>query len=327
MQYYYNKNMMVNDAINDIVPPAIAKRTELFDRSGRIIINDNVLTLTPLPTTTTDKTFEQLCDERAVQIKTIAKKRPVYYLFLRPGVDNAVVLLALKKHIENLVVLVDDRCIDSTDEWFVTNVLSCNNVVSITSVGGAERKAQLAELHTTGVVVTPALGSMILGPSKQEYRAAGITDSIEPNDIFERLLEGKSDIQRSYAMRLVEMCPQKIVAAKDFVWWFMFVFRYQIEQLAYPLLMANVVPEKDVFAFFDTEGFNQFAIGLSSEDRSPGNSLAQNKLQGLNYIAQNSSLEDFLVCKENNELERVPVQPSEYTGFFKWLNVDWNRGY
>jgi hypothetical protein len=70
--------------------------------------------------------------------------------------------------------------------------------------------------------------------------------------------------------RFVTACPQKVTNVAEFLWWVNYSLKYQVVQCRMMLNNTSSILNQNLFHFFDSKSFNDYAVSTPIEIKMPG---------------------------------------------------------
>lgn len=263
-----------------------------FDRT-RILFNlQNVKEIAPIGTPHCTDSFKNLCDRRAEELVSVADGRKIYVLW-SGGIDSTLVLAALRKVADHkqLTVIYSPESIKEYpwlfDEW-VNNKLETVQFFNRGVDASLLLECIKDGIICTGEIADQVFGSMIYGYYKhpemllKNWRYAGHFTNPEFVDRLEQF---------------VLACPQKINTVKDFLWWYNYAVKYQGVCFRMLINTPGVIVDKNMFHFFHTKEFNDWAVTTPTEEKFYGTDLRQYKMVAKDYIYKETKDSEYKTNK------------------------------
>lgn len=273
-QYYYNAYAM--PAVNG--PLAVIPG---FDATRKLFDVPDVIPLLPFGRLITPKKLSEICDERAAQIHQLAKDNgKKIYVYWSGGIDSTAVLVALLKQgaAKDLVLVMNEASITEYPEFYKTYVDGKLTVNMVTYRHGDEIPIPVQHYLKDGIVCTGELGDQMFGAGKY----------VDLPDTNVLLAEWRGKYGHHKAIDKYEAfasaCPVPINNLKEFWWWGNYAVKYT--NVAFRMLLTSYKfeLEKDVFHFFHTTDFNDWAVSTPMEERFYGTDLRKYKQPLKDYI-------------------------------------------
>jgi hypothetical protein len=234
-------------------------KTDAFDN---LLICNPVKDLLKLPNH--KKTFEQICLERAEEIKQLSG--PIYVMW-SGGIDSTAILAAIfrtfnKHDLERLTVLCNDRSIKENATFF--KLIIKNNVKVKAS------SANLEQYLHNGWMITGELGDQLFGQDMIVGCVAlggeeAIHDSWEKHvpRYFEHMKPGGAKYINEVISPIIHESPFPIKSTHDFAWWYNFTQKWQHVKLRF--LSCNTWKDpKNTYSrmihFYDSIDFELWSI-------------------------------------------------------------------
>ncbi len=207
------------------------------DRTGTVAMPVRTLSLFPIPQFRPfSKTFEELCDERAIQVLAGAERlSTTMYVLYSGGIDSTCLLVSLLKHAtpeqrEHIVVLLSHESIVENPRFYDEHIrgkLRVGSSISFTELIGEDRYLLSAE-HNDMVMGSEKIGKMMTqyGPESiyRPYNRETVAG------LFSAVLSGDTDMAYFYVdlfERIRDVAPVPIENNMDFLWWANFVVKWQ----------------------------------------------------------------------------------------------------
>lgn len=223
------------------------------------------------------KSFEELCNERALQVLAHAERLGLtMYILYSGGIDSTCLLVSLLKHAtpsqkRNIVVLLSDESIRENPRFYEEHIrgkLRVGSSITFTEYIG-ENVYLLSAEHADMVLGTEKIGKLMMhfGPESiyKPYDRAMLAE------LYAQYLGGDlklADFHMERFERLCKAAPVPIVNNMDFLWWVNFALKwhscfYYILLFAHPRSVKNITKEylNDHFiSFYNTEGFQLWSM-------------------------------------------------------------------
>lgn len=310
VNYYYKHDEMV------FLP---AFTTNMWDRNAILTPNTNLVPITKVGTLNTTRTFEDICMARArFLIDLVANTDKKLYVFWSGGLDSTAALLCLMHFAskDKLCILYTDKSLEEYPGFFESVITNSYDSVKFTM---STITQTVNSSCTNGVVVTGEIGDQIFGSIMwlNETRET----LLKPWDTFNNIKSLKN------IKNFVSANPRGINTVADLLWWFNYSMKYQWVQVR--MLVDNNVAKLNVnmFHFFDSAEFNDYAVSTPLEEKIP-----ELRLENYKYPMR------VLISKLSNDKVYAFTKPkvASYTpiyGRFARRNIassidtNWERGY
>ena len=208
------------------------------DRTGTISMPVRDLSLFPIPKFRPfKKTFEELCDERALHVLAGAEKisAPMYVLY-SGGIDSTCLLVSLLKQAtpeqkENITVLLSHESIAENPRFYEEHIRGKLRVGS--SISFPERIGEdcclVSAEHNDMVMGSEKIGTMMARYGPKSIHESYSRDTIA--GLFSAILgEKDADMAHFYVdlfERVRAAAPVPIETNMDFLWWANFAVKWQ----------------------------------------------------------------------------------------------------
>jgi hypothetical protein len=211
-----------------------------------------------------NKTFEELCLERATSIKQL--DGPIYVMW-SGGIDSTAVMTSIfrtfsKQELERVTVFCDDRSFKENPNYF--RLIVKNKIKIMPST------LYLEPYLENGWVITGELGDQIFGHdivglSANLYGEDTIQDSWEKHlpKLFESISPGGSNYINEILRPIIDEAPFKITSVHDFGWWYNFSQKWQHVQLRWLICNTWKDPKKSyskLIHFYDCTDFEIWSL-------------------------------------------------------------------
>lgn len=207
------------------------------DRTGTVTMPVNTLSLFPIPKLRPfAKTFEELCDERAIQVLADAEKlSATMYVLYSGGIDSTCLLVSLLKHAtpqqkENIVVLLSHDSIAENPRFYDEHIrgkLRAGSSISFTERIGEDCYLLSAE-HNDMVMGSEKIGKMMTLYGPESIHQPYDRDMVA--GLFSTALSGDAMMGHFYVdlfERIRDAAPVPVETNMDFLWWSNFVVKWQ----------------------------------------------------------------------------------------------------
>jgi hypothetical protein len=242
----------------------------LIDRTRSLEFPFEYEILSPIPihNHNFDKTFEQICLERAKQIwhESIAQERPIH-VYWSGGIDSTCALISILRtaHQDYLDQITVHMNVHSQQEYpsFFETYIKDKLRFRLTGVSAGT-------FDTNAINVTGELGDQLFG-SMWMINYLGQFDRLFDTNMAQHLspLTGTHENQEllEYLSLLLDAAPFEIRCVYDLVWWLNFSCKWQDVQLRFIKDMPHMTKETfvdSVFHFFDTADFQLWSMKESN---------------------------------------------------------------
>lgn len=262
-KYYFNRSEMLHiRAIQSL---------DQWDRNEIVTPNTSIKLLRNIGQIKNNLNFYDICMSRAQQIVKIAKeKNKKIYLFWSGGLDSTGVFLCLRELVqpEELGILYTQTSKEEYPGFFENNIdgiyetyeffMNCTWM----AMDYAIRK---------GIAVTGEIGDQLFGSVMFKDRPP--EEMMKHWSSFDNKLTGLEVIQK-----LVDACPQKVNSCADFFWWLNYSMKYQTVQVRMLLDNKKSILDDNVFHFYDSDEFNDYAVSTPMEEKIPDYSMKKYKM-------------------------------------------------
>jgi hypothetical protein len=293
----------------------------MWDRSGVLTPDTNIVSLTPISRATNANPFDKLCQNRATELAKLAKNTDKkLFVFWSGGLDSTAVFLLLREVVDRqlLVVVYNEESAIEYPGFLEKNVFGVYETVLL------DRFAlwkTVTECATKGIIVTGEISDQLFGSMVYLQHS---TEELQKhwgsynNNVF-----GRSKRINEF----VENCPRKIETVAEMLWWFNYAMKYQFVQLRMLVDNEITVLNNNIIHFFDTDLFNDYAVAVDIQDKIPAFDIKKYKMPLRHVIA---SLSGDTVYAYNKP--KVPSLARRYGRMTKNLvsksiDTNWVRGY
>ena len=306
MKYYWHSGIMK------------AARTPIqshyiLDRTGKFLKDDRLVVHRPIGQIGKAKSIEELCSERAEEIKNADKQ---IYVFWSGGIDSTVALAELMKICpkDQLTLVMNDTSIKEYP-WFYQMYLTAFKKVNFEY----ESNEDIAKCLEDGVVVTGELFDNIFGCT--HYSQPFCTEELLSSSL-DKIFAPLSYASRQLYARLLNTCPLQLTEVKDLFWWIEYALNYQTDQMRWCADTPGAVLDKNVFHFGDTPGWNDYAMSTPMSERFPGYSLTSFKMPLKKHLETMTKDSNYTKYKTKGMSWR------KYSwGKSVYIDTDWNVGF
>ena len=248
------------------------------DRTGTVTMPVRDLSLFPIPKFRPfSKTFEELCNERALQVLSDAEKlAATMYVLYSGGIDSTCLLVSLLKNAtrdqkENIVVLLSHESIAENPHFYDEHIrgkLRVGSSIFFPELIGEDCYLLSAE-HNDMVIGSEKIGKMIMLFGPESIRESYNRDTIA--ELFSEILAGDETVAYFYVdlfERIASAAPIPLETNMDFLWWANFVIKWQscfhYILLFTPLRNAHKVTQeyldKRFISFYNTDEFQLWSM-------------------------------------------------------------------
>lgn len=313
-KYYFNTRLMPG-----ISSPLVI--SYVFDRTRTLLDVPDITPIRPIGKITTPKGLSDICDSRAEQIVFSAGGRPIY-VFWSGGIDSTAALVSLLKQTGATIVVVMNK--ESIKEYpyfytrFVKNKLTTKMVDHATIYGIPK---SIDTYLADGIVVTGELGDQIFGADRIFK-----TSLTNPNLLMQPWQDTFTDktLVDKY-VEFAEACPFKLKTYKEFWWWINYSLKYTY--VCFRMLRTSYTFKFDqnMFHFFDTEHFNDWAISTPMEVKFFGVDGKKYKQPLKDYIFKFTNDVEYQQHKtKQDSLQSVHPGINTFENLVKWYAYDVN---
>jgi hypothetical protein len=210
-------------------------------------------------------------------------------VFWSGGLDSTAVLMCLREVLpaNKLVVMYTPESIAEYPGFFEQHIQGVFETFQF-SMGTVWKAIEFG--CTNGIAVTGEIGDQIYGSVL--YLERGKEWLMQPWEQFDAEITDNESYQR-----FVQACPQKITTTADYLWWVNYSMKYQLVQCR--MLLDNTVSKlnENFYHFFDTQGFNDYAVSTPIEDKMPGYEIKSYKKPLRDVIYQLSNDANYAYTK------------------------------
>jgi hypothetical protein len=309
--YFYNVGELVSI-------PTLANN--LWDRTGVVTPNTQTVALTPISAATNAKAFACICQERAEELANLVKGTDKkLFLFWSGGLDSTAAFLLLRAAMPKgkLAVVYTEHSELEYPGFLDSNIRGAHETIVLDRFASWRTVKECCE---KGVVVTGEIGDQIFGGS---HCLRLSQEELQKHWTTYNPLFTKSKLINS----AVENCPRRINNVAEMLWWLNYTLKYQYVQIK--LLLDNEVSilNKNLVHFFDSAGFNDYAVCADVTDKMPRFEIKKYKLPLREVIAELSKDNVYAFNKP-----KIPSLWKDYGRFSrslvaKTVATDWVRGY
>lgn len=303
MEYYFHQNKTIKLGV---------LADYMWDRCQVINPTNNIRLLTPLGKVN-DIDFFLECTKRAEFFARLDV--PVWVLW-SGGLDSTAVFLLLREVLpaNRLKVLYTNKSLFEYPGFFETNIHPYYETYKFEMdlLGEA-----IDNFSKQGLLVTGEIGDQLFGSSwltalpiegiKSDWRAYNSGKLLKIPRIEE----------------FINSCPQTLKSAGEVLWWFNYAMKYQYVQVRM-LLDNGAILNKHLYHFFDTQGFNDYAVSTPLEEKMPGFDVAKYK-QPLREVINTLSGDSNYAFNKPKVQSWAPSNPTIIKAIA--IDTDWNRYY
>ncbi len=248
------------------------------DRTDTVTMPIHIKAVCPIPTFQTfTKSYEELCDERALEVLNSSEKigAPIYIMY-SGGIDSTCVVVSMLKNAteaqrKKLTILLSPQSISENPRFYDEHLKGKVRIES--SMLFADR------LGTNDILLTGEHNDMILGSEKigklmVKYGADSIYKPYNREmmiDFYAGMVDGNTALSTFYIdmfERIATKAPMPLTSNMDFLWWINFAIKWQ-SCYAYILLLT---PQKNAhlindayldsrfISFYNTDGFQLWSM-------------------------------------------------------------------
>jgi hypothetical protein len=249
-----------------------------------------------------DKSFEQICDERAIDILRLAKsKNKKLAVMYSGGIDSTLILCSLikngtEKDLSNVVVLLSQASVEENVNFFNDFIIKKFNCIS--SYRFPYILGNDDYLFISGENADQLFGSQVNAEFARKFNYETLFEPINDGKIIDFFLDKVQN--RKYAepmfhllKKLVDESPTEIISIYHFFWWINFTTKWQnvyVRILPYAMNKSTIKLEENYTTFYSTKEFQLWAMNNT-------NSLTKEGPSGVKYVAK-----DY-IYGVNNDIE------------------------
>jgi hypothetical protein len=311
-QYYFDRNQM-------LLIPAFSEHN-MWDRTETLNPNTSIKCITPIGQVNSLLDVHSICFLRAKQLAELAAKEDKkLYVFWSGGLDSTTVFLALKEFLEpkRLGVMYTKASLEEYPGFFESHIVDKFETKEffMSRLWDAVDYACLNGIAVTGEIADQIFGSvMFLGRSPEQLQLpwqefnAGLTKEQKVHDF-------------------VGACPVEVNNTAQFLWWFNYATKYQNVQLRMLVDNTHSILNKNIFHFFDTKEFNDYAVSTNIEEKIPLYDNSSYKKPLRDFIFKVSGDANYAYNKPKVR-SLVPIY-GKYSvkKIAKTIDLNWIRGY
>jgi hypothetical protein len=223
------------------------------------------------------KSFEQLCNERAVQVLSDAERLGVrMYVLYSGGIDSSCLLVSLLKHAtaeqkKNMTVLLTNESIAENPRLYEEHIrgkLAIASSFGYADLIGTDCYILSAE-HNDMVMGSEKIGKLLNAFGAQHLNAAYDRDLM--NKFYGAMLGNDAELTDFYLdlyQRIADAAPIPIETNLEFLWWINFAFKWQAcyyymllftSQKNAPLVTQEYLDSRFI-SFYNTEEFQLWSM-------------------------------------------------------------------
>jgi ribosomal protein S17E len=274
MKYYTHPYLLANYPkmveFRRAIKLNVFTRKDLYsvDRMGIIGNDPDIIVIQPLLNYDSSHKydFDTLIESRAKELIELSNTRNVpIYLMWSGGIDSTSVYCAIKKYLtdnKKLVILCNKNSIKEYPELY-NEMISEHDVIDLGIVEFALTINKLANIDS--IFVTGELGDQLF-MSRPPRKKSSLTSIDWINDPWEAVLDPNASQYHNVVDEYVKNFPIPIITARDFGRSVKFNLEYQRVQLRLSLYYKNLLLNKNLFHFYDTEDFNYYSLSLSLDE-------------------------------------------------------------
>lgn len=309
--YFYNASEMVT------IPTLTSN---LWDRAGILTPNTSIVPLTPISTATNSKSFSALCEERSEELANLAKATgKKMFVFWSGGLDSTAALLSLRETLDTtqLVVVYNEQSELEYPGFLESNIFGAYETVLLDTLASWRT---VEECCSKGIIVTGEISDQIFG--------SGHFTRIPKEELKKHwTLYHPAFTASKLVHTYVESCPKRVNTVAEMLWWFNYTTKYQSVQLRFLLDNEVSVLNENIVHFFDSTGFNDYAVSADIEEKIPDFDVKYYKMPLREVIASLSGDNTYAFNKP-----KIPSLRKSYGRFSislvaKTIATDWSRGY
>ena len=293
----------------------------MWDRSGVLTPDTNIVPLTPISRAMATKHFNQICQEQAVELAKLANdKDKKLFVFWSGGLDSTAVFLLLREVLDKdkLVVVYNEESVVEYPGFLENNVFGVYETVILDMFALWKT---VKECCGKGIIVTGEISDQLFG--SMVYLNHNAEELQKPWGSY-----GNSGFGRSKRINeFVDGCPRNITTVAEMLWWFNYAMKYQFVQLRMLIDNEVTILNNNIIHFFDTTDFNDYAVATDIQEKIPGFDIKNYKMPLRHVIANLSGDTVYAYNKP-----KVPSLARRYGRISKNLisksiDTNWVRGY
>lgn len=303
MKYYFNKKQTINiGGLADY----------MWDRSGVITPGTDIVPITPLGSLGSID-FATACEQRAAELAQIGKR---VFILWSGGLDSTAVFLLMREVVprEDLVVLHTKESYEEYPGFFEGNIKEIyeNHLLPMEAIGAAIEK-----YCQDGIIVTGEIGDQVFGSM--------LFMTLHKDQLSQdwRCFNNKSFYRIPRIDEFVNHAPQNISTVADMLWWINYTMKYQYVQLRTILNHNQSILNINVFHFFDTKEFNDYAVSIPMEEKIPNYDMKTYKMPMRKLIHKLSNDSEYAF----NKLKIPSLGGINTNKNAIAIDTNWNRYY
>jgi hypothetical protein len=249
MKYYFRKKSTLN----------LGTLAEcMWDRNEIVTPNSDILLLTPIGKLSSIS-FLTACENRGKELANLDSK---IYVLWSGGLDSTTAFLVLREVVpaEQLAVLYTADSLTEYPGFFDAHIKGIHENHKFSMATMAQTMEKFCKL---GVIVTGEIGDQLFGSA---WSTTGTSQELKDN--WKNFKYGAL-LKIPRVEQFVEACPKKIENALDVLWWFNYAMKYQYVQMRMLRDNTSTQLNSNIYHFFDTPDFNDYAVSIDSETRMP----------------------------------------------------------
>jgi hypothetical protein len=263
-----------------------------IDRTGTfgdIGFNQKIIDQLPTSVKTSVPSFDELCDQRALQLKSISDKKglPLAVLW-SGGMDSTVVAASLLKQNIPFTLIYNNHSIEENADFY-QDVLKDNALVR--PVFTSKPLDFLSQLGHQYIPITGECGAQMMGTiSWEKFIPGSRTSALEivggqrashlmshPSPLY-----GIPEPYKSLLMPIIEKAPRSFKYNYDYMWWVTFALKWQVVQYRFTLFSGKIQPNLE--NYFLTADFADWALATDSSIKCPSFQWNNYKMPMREYI-------------------------------------------
>lgn len=292
----------------------------MWDRNQIIEPDARMKLLMPIGELVQPTNIYDLCMERAVELALLVQNTDKkLHIFWSGGIDSTLVLMCLREVLPatKIVVLYTGDSLTEYPGFFEQHINGTFETFEF-SMGTVWKAIDFA--CQKGIAVTGEIGDQVFGSVL--YLNGDSDWLMQPWQNFDSGLAADDSYQE-----FVAACPQKINNVAEFLWWVNYSMKYQLVQCRMMLDNTSSLLNENLFHFFDSKAFNDYAVSTPIEEKIPGYVLEAYKkpLRDVIYRLSNDATYAYTKPKVRS---LVPVYGRfSHRKIAAALDTDWNRYY